>query len=170
MGFLDIFSTQKQEDTFANRLHKKVSILLPLADENELTLVACVAGLLARVAYIDFEIHEGEVEVMRTTLKKWSQLPDLDIEAIVSLALDEIKDLSGLENHKYCAPLNNILSENQRYAILQSLFAVAAGDGRVEHNESEEIRVVAHGLLLEHPQYIAARATVLEKLAALKND
>ncbi|MFT6604717.1 MAG: putative tellurite resistance protein B-like protein, partial [Bacteriovoracaceae bacterium] len=92
-----------------------------------------------------------------------------EIDAIVAVSIDEIKDLSGLENHKYCPPLVEILEKDQRYGLLESLFQIAASDGNVEDNESEEIRLITTGLNLEHKHYISARATVLEFLGALRS-
>lgn len=168
MAFWDTFKQEKNKNSNLSRLHQKISELLPNHSENDLIKVACIAGLLARIAYVDLKIEKGEVETMKTALKEWSNLDELMVEAIVNLSVDEIKDLAGLENHKYCHPLNDILDNDEKFKLLTSLFAVAAGDGSVESMESEEIRVITKGLLLEHKHYIAARATVLEKLKALK--
>lgn len=167
MAFFDFFKSP-ETNSFAGRLQQKVASLLPNSDNEEKLLVACVAGLLARVAYIDFKIHESELLKMRGALNEWTDLDSHDIQAIVTLAIEEIKDLAGLENHTYCAPLNELLNPDQRYALLEGLFALAASDGEVESRESEEIRLITQGLRLEHKHFIAARATVLEHLKALK--
>ena len=152
---------------FTSRLHQKVSDLLPEHSEEEQLKVACLSGLMARIAYNDLVIDDREKEVILNSLKNWTQIKDKEALAVAELCLSEVKDLAGIENHLYCLPLRESLSETERYNIVVSLFAVAAADGNVENSESEEIRNIAHGLLLEHKHFISARTTVLEKLGAL---
>lgn len=169
MAFWDIFGKGDQKESGKSRLHKKIISMLPESTEDEQILVACVAGLFARITYLDFEVHKNEISKMKSSLKQWTKLEDEKIEAIIEISLEEIKDLAGLENRLYCHPLNDILDKNQRYGLLESLFQIAASDGTVEDKESEEIRVIATGLLLEHQHYISARASVLEFIGALKS-
>lgn len=168
MGFWELFATKKSQDTHVSGLHQKIAALLPNEDEREHILIACVSGLMARVAYIDFELHENEQVQIGKSLKQWTNLNDEEIEAVKNIAIEEIKDLSGLENHKYCHPLNEILDNDQKYNLLKALFAIAAIDGEVEEKESEEIRVITKGLLLETKHFRSARATVIEYLKSLK--
>lgn len=168
MAFWDIFGVSNQKESHLSGLHKKIEELLPNSTEDEHILVACASGLFARVIYIDFEVHKNEVSKMKSSLEHWTKLDPEEINAIVKISIDEIKDLAGLENHKYCPPLVKILEKDQRYGLLESLFEIAASDGTVDDKESEEIRLIATGLNLEHKHFISARATVLEYLGALR--
>ncbi len=170
MGFWAKFSETKsikEQEKFSS-LHHKISTIMPQASEKELTLVACIAGLLARVAYTNLNISNEETQGMRKLLKQWTSINDRDIDAIVKLTIQEMKSLSGIENHKYCYPLNDILDNDEKMEVLISLFAIAASDNDVEQKESEEIRSISKGLLLEHQHFISARSTVIEHLRALK--
>ena len=151
-----------------SRLHEKIATKLPGSTEDDLIKVACFAGLLARVAWVDFKLDPSELSVMRQVLSDWTKMDRETIDTIVAISTDEIQELAGLENHLYCHPLQNIMSENERYDLLVSLFAIAAGDESVEQLESEEIRIITQGLNLTHKHYISARATVMDKLKALK--
>lgn len=168
MAFWDIFGVSGQKESHLSGLHKKIEKLLPNATDDEHILVACTSGLFARVIYIDFEVHKNEVSKMKSALQQWTKLGAEEIDAIVSISIEEIKNLSGLENHKYCPPLVKILDNDHRYGLLESLFQIAASDGTVEDQESEEIRLIATGLNLEHKHFISARASVLEYLGALR--
>ncbi|MAF77576.1 MAG: hypothetical protein CME63_03375 [Halobacteriovoraceae bacterium] len=152
---------------FTSRLHEKVSQLLPEKTEEEHVRIACLSGLMARIAYNDLKIDAKEKEVIQNSLVKWAGLTKENALAVAELCLSEVKDLAGIENHLYCLPLRESLSLDERYNIIVSLFAVAAADGKVENGESEEIRNINHGLLLEHKHFIAARSTVLESLGVL---
>lgn len=145
-----------------------MACLLPDATENEQVTATCIAGLLARVAGSDMEIHEKERISMKEALGQWTSLKDKTIEAAVDLAVEEIKELAGMENHKYCLSLNDLMDTDDRYHLLESLFAIAASDGSADHHEVEEIRLISKELLLEHKHFISARSTVLSQLKALK--
>lgn len=168
MGFWDLFKVEKAQEQYVSRLHEKIGQLLPDYDEKDLLKDACISGLLARVAYQDFDVHEGEIEEMEKALGQWTNLGQEEIKAIVKLSLEEIKDLSGIQNHKYCHPLNEILDNEKKFEIIKMLFAVAGGDGTVSEQEAEEIRLITTGLRLEHKHFISAKATVMDKLGALK--
>lgn len=168
MGLWNTLMGETEENQFVSRLHAKVNKLLPEIDENEHIKVACLAGLLARVAYIDFDVHPNELKESKNILEQWTNLQKESIEAVTALAIEEIKDLSGLENHRYCHPLNEILDRDERFAVLTALFALAASDGEATHNEVEEIRIISTGLKLSHKYFVSARATVKDKLGALK--
>jgi len=170
LKFWDIFKpSNKEMIDQSSRLHQKISKLLPGTNEDELIKCACVAGLLARVAYIDFEIHENEKDFISKSLLDWTNFNKEEVEAISKVAIEEIKDLAGLENHLYCHPLNKLMDNDEKYGVVETLFAMAASDHEVTGNESEEIRLINMGLRLEHKHFISARATVLDKLVALKN-
>lgn len=173
MGLLDkIFGAQKNnEETGSgsvNRLHQKLKEKLPSSSEEELARLACIAGLMARVAHADMDVTGEELDHFKSSLAEWTNIELSKVEAIASLALTEVSDLAGLENHLYTAPLRENLNEEQRYQVLEALFALAASDGRCDNVESEEIRTICTGLGLHHREFISARASVHDKLTALQ--
>jgi len=171
MSFWDIFKNESSSHSDANSpsgLYQKIKLQLPENSEKELIIVSCLAGLLSRVAYSDLEISEQEKNKIIQILEEKTHLDLETSKTIGELAFDEIKQLSGTENHKYCYPLNEYLTNDQKYSILLALFSIAASDGITEEDESEEIRLICKGLLLEHKHYISARASVVKSLSVLK--
>ena len=61
MAFWDIFKKQTEEANQSQLFYELQNELPELSEEN-LIKVACVAGLLARVAYVDFKLDEGELK------------------------------------------------------------------------------------------------------------
>ncbi len=167
-SFIESINVNKKEDSFTSRLHKQVGELLPEKSEESHLLISCLSGLMARIAYNDLKIDESEKAVIQNSLKAWTDLTQQECQAVAALCLGEIKELAGIENHLYCLPIREALSETKRYNIIVSLFAVAAADGSVDNSEAEEIRNINSGLLLEHKHFISAKATVLDKIGALK--
>ncbi len=163
------FAKTNAAPDFTSRLHKKVDSLFPNKSPEEILLATCIAGLMARVAYADMKIENSEKDSMKKALSHLSNLNKEEVDAITTLAIDEVKDLAGLENHLYCKPISENLSEMERFDIVKALFELAASDGGASNNEGEEIRYICTALLLEHKHFIAARAGVLDKLDSLKN-
>ena len=170
MSFWNLFRPADGPEENKSQLQIKVSELLPHESEETHILETCLAGLFSRVAYADMNIDQKEVDHMNEALTKWTELSTDQVKTVVKLSVDMIKELISVEDHKYTDPLNNILSNDQRYKVLEGLFALAASDGNAEQLESEEIRIIAKGLLLEHKHFVSARATVLKSLGALKKD
>lgn len=169
MGFFDFFtSSASSEVKRYGKLYDSLQVEFPELEEKQLITMSCIAGLMARVAYTDFHLEESEVKAMQQVLSDWKISDAIDQSKVVQMAIDHIKDMAGLENHLYVHPLKTILSKEERYKVLQSLFLIAASDGQVENIESVEIKVICQGLELSPQHFISARAEVLEFINALK--
>lgn len=174
MAFWDIFNKKSNNNGGTSgtgdgscRLQRETIRLLPDANPEQQVRAACLAGIMSQVAWCDLDIRAEEVENMKAALKKWTDLEEQEVTAVVSLALDNVQELAGLENYKYTEVLSTTMEHGQRFGLLKALFALAAADGSVAEKEAEEIRLICKGLLLEHKHFISAKATVLEHLAAL---
>ena len=169
MSLLNFFKGEnKTQVTRYSKLYDRLSSEYKDLSEKELVIASCVAGLLARVAYVDFNLDPNESKEIERVLSQWKFNFSIDSKHVSQMAIKHIKDMAGLENHLYVHPLKEILSKEERYSILQSLFLVAASDGSVESIESEEIRLIAKGLELSNQHFIAARAEVSEFLKSLQ--
>lgn len=168
MSFWKLFTPKGETESKECSLQVKIRELLPSASEDTHIVVACVAGLMARVAFSDMVIEEKEVEQMKESLGQFAILDEDQTSAAIQIALEDVKSLCGIENYMYTDPLSTMLDNNKRFELLKALFKIAASDGNAEDVESEEIRLITKGLLLENKHFIAARATVAESIGALK--
>ncbi len=169
MSLFDFFKGEDKEQVKKySQLHYILEKEYPQLSESELVITTCVAGLLARVAYVDFHLDEGEILQMKESLKNWKFTGEVCSEFVSKIAIEHVKEMAGLENHLYVHPLRDHLSKDDRFRVLQSLFLIAASDGNVESIESEEIRTVNKGLELSTQHFLAARAEVAGFLKALK--
>ncbi len=168
MKLWSVFFPPEDSDKSINSIHTKLNEELPQKEEKGLVTIACIAGLLARVAYSDLQIHDTEAEAIKRGLKEFTDLSNEEISVLSKIAQQEIKELVDHEHHLYVRPLNDLLSKEEKLKILRALFAVAAADGKVENLESEEIRRITKALLLSHDDFIQAKLTVKDKIGALK--
>jgi uncharacterized tellurite resistance protein B-like protein len=115
MGLVSLFkfNTPEEYQTFSN-LHSKVKTHFPNSSEREIIIATCVAGLCARVAYVDLDVSAEEVSKMQEVLKAWTRMPEDSVEALGDMAIEEMKELSGLENHLYSIPLNDVLDKREK--------------------------------------------------------
>ncbi len=167
MAFWEIFK-KEVEDSGHSQLRNELREELPELSDEKATEVACIAGLMARVAYVDFKLEDRELSHIKSSLKEWTNLEDEVVQRISDVAIRHIRELAGLENHLYVYPLREILDKQQRFNIVEALFALAAADEVVENIESEEIRLIATGLELSDQHFLAARAKVIGHLKALQ--
>lgn len=170
MSFWNKFVQKSDENNNVNSLVKELQSELSELSESKQIEVTCIAGLFARVAYVDFEIDPNELVKISSILNEWTELTPDVVDKITQTAIKHIKELAGLENHLYLYPLRDVINRDQRFKIVEALFAIAAADGNVENLESEEIRVICTGLELSHQHFISARAKVVSSLGALKNN
>jgi len=169
MGLFDFFTADNNDDVSKyGKLFESIQKEYPDLPEEKLVLTSCIAGLMARVAYIDFDLDENEVIQMKKNMGQWKIADNIDQEQVVQMAVDHIIELAGLENHLYVHPLKSFLNKDERYKVLQSLFLIAASDGSVDNIESEEIKLICKGLELSNQHFIAARAEVVEFINALR--
>lgn len=167
MSFWDLFKSQ-DKTPHLNNLHEKLIDNFPDSEEDELVFLACLAGLMARVAHVDFNVSETEIEQMKSALMKWVKLDGQKALIITKMAIKEMKEFQGLDTRDYCRPLVDRCNIDQRYEVLITLFSIAASDGSVDINESNEIHYISNSLNLEKKHFIAARATIMESLKSLK--
>lgn len=169
MSFFDFFKTRTiEEERTLSQLHYDLESLLGHQSEEEHIKTSCIAGLLARLAHMDRRVCELERQYMVNALTNKSSISVEEAQAVIEIALKNVENLGGLDNHLYVHPLRSLLAADEKFALVCALFDLAGADGVVENNESEEIRVIAKGLDLSTQHFLAARATVANKLGALK--
>ena len=149
------------EDYEKNRIFYNVSRRLELSDEQmaisepELRKLSLAGGLMARVAYVDREVQEGEYEGMRSAIQEHWGLSDLHANLVAEVAISEIG--KGLDYYSLTRQFFLLTSDEERVRFLDALFAVAAADGRISYEETEEIRSITNVLKLTHKQFITAK-------------
>ena len=169
MGFFDFFTNQSQQELKNfNQLFLDLQKDFPDLEEKDLIVSSCIAGLLARIAYVDFHLDPEEIRKIDSLIQEWNFNSNIDSSLLANMAITHIKEMAGLENHLYVHPLNDYLSSDDKFKVLQSLFLVAASDGNVDAVESEEIRIICKGLNLSNQHFVAARAGVAKFIGALK--
>ena len=130
--------------------------------------VATFAYVLARVAHADWEISEVERSAMRRLAKQTMGLAAEQARLVVEIATGQALELGAHEYYTVTRRFRELSNREQRLALLECLFAVAAADENVSTAENNEISKIASELGLTPPEVTAARAAVRQHLAVLR--
>ena len=96
-------------------------------------------------------------------------LPEEQAIIVVQMAKTRNKLFGGTENFPVTREFNAMTTRQQKLALLDCLFAVAAADLSISSHEYRVIRQVANELLLEHRDFIDARSRYRDHLSVLKD-
>ncbi len=149
------------EDFIRNRIYYKLKRKLgeneadiPLSDD-EFRKLCLASGLLSRVAFVDKDVTTEEkasiVEILRSSWDLRRETAALVAETAIS-AFEEGIDYYRLSREFFIAT-----DEEERIKFVRALFQVAAADGDLSHDETEEIRKIAQVLKLSHKQFIDSK-------------
>jgi uncharacterized tellurite resistance protein B-like protein len=154
--YLDDYVKNKVYYSLSRRLElEETEIDIP---EKELRRLSLAGGLMARVAYVDHEVQEGEFDTMVSAIKNNWQLSDIEAALVAESAVSTITQ--GLDYYRLSRRFFESTTEAERVRFMDALFAVADADGRVSYEEIEEIRTIATVLKLTHRQFIDAKLKI----------
>lgn len=152
------------EDFIKNKVFYGVRRRLKLGEadldipEAELRRLSLAGGLMARVAHVDREVHEDEVNAMVNALQKDWGLGETEATFVAETAVDEVS--YDMDYYRLTREFFTSTSREELVKFLDVLFDVAAADGQVSHEETEEIRTIARSLKLEHEEFISAKLKI----------
>ena len=159
---LGIESNDEKGDTATvRRIAEKLERLEP----EKAKFVAAFAYVLARIANADLEIDESETLEMQRCLRALSSLSESEAALAVEIAKSQSRLLGGTENYVVTREFRSISSRQQRGAMLQCLYAVAAADGTITTDESSEIVAIAEELGFTRMEANSLRSQYRDKLA-----
>jgi uncharacterized tellurite resistance protein B-like protein len=134
---------------------KSEQIDLPEADLRKLSLAG---GLMARVAEVDKEVTDGEIEAMKHALQTGWGLGQQESAFVAEVAVAEVTP--DMDYYRLTRQFFTTTNEDERVRFLDVLFSVAVADGMASNAEIEEIRSIARALKLTHQQFIDAKLKV----------
>jgi uncharacterized tellurite resistance protein B-like protein len=149
------------EDYLRNRIFYQVRRRLNLGEaeielpEEEMRKLSLAGGLMTRVAHVDREVTSEEFAAIVDALQKGWGLTRESGAFVAEVAVSALS--AGLDFYRLTRDFFTSTTEAERVQFLDALFAVAASDGKVTHQETEEIRIIARGLKLTHKQFINSK-------------
>ena len=160
-----VASKPEPEEAFAdyvkNRVYYAVCQRLNLEEtelsipEAELRKLSLAGGLMAQIAYVDRVVTETEFAQMVEALRRHWDVDEKTAVFIAEVATAEIA--ADLDYYRLTREFFAHTTETERVQFLDVLFAIAAADGGVSRQESENIRRISVSLNLVQRQFMAAK-------------
>jgi uncharacterized tellurite resistance protein B-like protein len=126
--------------------------------EERLRMLCLAGGLMARVAQVDLKVTDEELAFIGNALQGEWDLASEEAAFVADVAVSEIGP--DMDYYRLTRQFFNSTDREQRSHFLNLLFAVAAADGAVSLQETEEIRTIANTLRLTHHEFIEAKLRV----------
>lgn len=166
-GFLGF--PEKPAPSAETEIVRNVIQALDHLEESQARYIAAFGYILGRVAHADLKISPEESAAMERIITEHAGLPTAQALIVVQLARTRAQLFGGTENFLITREFDRIATPEQKMALLDCLFAVAAAEGDISTTEDSEIRQVASEIHIEHPHFIAIRSKWRDQLAVLKN-
>ena len=160
-------SEQRAQDGDTETVRRIAARLEGLPPEQR-TFVAAFAYVLARVANADLRIEEAEARAMERIIAASAGLGPAESALVVEIAKSQARLAGGTENYVVTREFRRVSTPEQRLALIDCLYAVAAADESVTTLESTEIAKVADELGVTPPEVLAIRTRYRDKLAVLR--
>jgi uncharacterized tellurite resistance protein B-like protein len=149
-----------------NKLHE-IEKALEAHGPERARYLACFAYILTRAAKADHHVSDGEARMMEQIVAQRAGVDAEQAALIVRIARDAGHS-RGTDDFLITREFERIATRDEKLALIDCLFAIAAADSPILTTEDNEVRRVASELKLEHSDYIAVRRRHLEHLNVLK--
>lgn len=157
------FSSEESSDSDAIR---RIAAELDGMDPPQARYLAAFAFVLSRIAHADEEVSAAEARRMEELLAERGGVSEPQAVLIVQMARQQQRLFGGTDDFLVTRELAQVATPEQRHAIVDCLFAVAAVDRRLLAAEAEEIARIARELRVEQSAVTALRARYAQFVAA----
>jgi uncharacterized tellurite resistance protein B-like protein len=132
--------------------------------------LARFAYVLGRVARADLAVSAEETQTMERLVMERGRLPEAQAVVVVQIAKTQNLLLGETDGYLVTREFASTATRDQKLALLDCSFAVAAADHEISPPEEAELRMITSELGLEHADFIAARSAHRDAVPLLKRD
>ena len=110
---------------------------------------------MASIAHVDNDFDPLERKALKACLSDQFSLKGKELILLFEVVEEQGK--KGFDFYEVVTEINRLTSYNDRLHFTECLFAVAAADGEIAHEESEEIRRITKSMRIPHKTFIQAK-------------
>lgn len=147
---------------------RKIVDALERLDPDQARYLAAFAYILSRVARADLKISPEETRAMEVIVVEFGGVSEDQAILVVQIARHQNLLFGGTENFLVTREFNKIATEEQKLALLDCLFRVAAAEDLISTVESNEISQITSELGLPHEDFIAVRSKYRGQLGVFR--
>jgi uncharacterized tellurite resistance protein B-like protein len=130
--------------------------------------VARFAYVLGRVARADLAVTADETQAMERLVMERGHLTEAQAVIVVQVAKSQNVLFGETDGYLVTREFASSATREQKVALLDCCFAVAAADDEISASEEAELRLITNELGLEHADFIAARSAHRDAVPLLK--
>ena len=157
-------SSSEPETETVRRIARELGELEP----DRRRFLAGFAYVLSRAAHADLDISEDETSLMEQIVTEIGQLPEAQAVLVVEIAKHQSELYGGTEDYLVTREFAARASEEQRYAVVRSAFAVVAADHEITSVEYAELTEIASELGLNRAELNVIRNEYKDQLSAIQ--
>ncbi len=148
---------------------RKITEALDRMEPERARFIAAFAYLLGRVARADLNISPEETRAMERIVMEKTGIPEEQAVVVVQIAKSQNILFGATENYLVSREFNGMATQEQKLALIDCVFAVAAADQSISTVEDNEASQIADELRIEHRDFISIRSAYRKYLAVLKD-
>jgi len=148
---------------------RRITEALDRLEPERAKFIAAFAYLLGRAARADLNISPEETKTMERIVMERAGLPEEQAIIVIQIAKTQNILFGGTENFLVTREFKEISTPDERLALLECMYAVAAADESISTIEDNEISQVADELRIEHREFISVRSRYRNYLAVFKD-
>ena len=130
--------------------------------------LARFAYVLSRVARADLAVSADEIHAMERIVMAHGHLPEAQAVVVVQIAKSQHLLFGETDGYLVTRAFGEGATRDQKLALLECCFAVAAADDEISPPEEAELRMITGELGLEHGDFITARSAHREAVPLLR--
>jgi uncharacterized tellurite resistance protein B-like protein len=147
---------------------RRIVARLEALPREEARYLACFAYVMSRAANADFDISDGETELMERFVVELGGLDEAQAVLVVEMAKLQARTQGGTEDFVVTREFRNISTAEQRRSLLRCCFAIEAADGSISALEASTVNEIARELDVERDELNAIRDEFHEQLSAVQ--
>ena len=126
--------------------------------DEELRRLGLAGGLMARIAKVDRAVTEAEMSQMAAAIERYWNLSAENALFVANVAVSSLD--VNYDYYRMTREFATMTTAEERQRFLVALFRVAAADGEISFDETEEIRTISKGINVTHQDFINAKLAV----------
>ena len=156
------------EKYFKRRVLKKIELksshsgIASQLPQEKLYFLCLVGTLLASIAHVDNHLDPSEKKALKACLAKQFELKVKELSMLFEVVEEQGRE--GFDFHEVVTEINRLTSYNDRLRFMDCLFEIAAADGEMAHEETEEIRRITKAMRIPHNIFIQAKVRIRKAL------
>ena len=125
-------------------------------------LKLATAALLIEMMQQDDQVHDKEIETVKTALKEKFDLTGDECHTLFELAEEEVGD--AVDYHQFTSLIAREFTQAQKIKVIELLWSVAYADSHLDSLEEHMVRKIADLIYVSHKDFMKTKHKIQDAL------